>query len=263
MTGHLSRLIARALPVQARPAAPRPVVDPFESVGAPVPATAPAASDPPGAAPRSIAPTAAPESPSLDRALDRSAVDASPDERPLPILPSALRSDEPVRPAPVAVAPPMAEPRAVDRTVSEHETIVVEHSEHRVVELAPAPATEQRTGIVHTAVTATERVVEREVERAAPLSPLAPSPEPAAIVRVTSTERVVTEPLRASVLPAPTVAPATPEPVETPRLVIGQLLVDVVPTAPPPPPPASRPRAAAPRRTLQPPASGRFGLGQL
>lgn len=261
MNGYLTRLVQRAsgrgLTASASPAAhtQQPVGDardPFEST-APLPPATPAPSN---AVPRNLT-----ESPVRSKWPDMRQVPPQHME-PRPRFhfePPSLSLEPRSIPAPQATASPGAvhdSPvtpalRVVEHTIVERETVRQVSQAEKLVPPEPveAPRAEPLAPI--------EAKSPGKPERLTPVPPPilnSPAPlKPQAPVRI--------EPVRKE-------RPASPPPItrprEEPRLVIGQMKVEIIPAAPPPPPRASsrqRPRSQSAGSAVS--SRFQFGLGQM
>jgi hypothetical protein len=235
MSGYLARLVQRAsgrgLTASASPVAhaPQPVGDsrdPFEVTAPLAPATPP----PVSAVPRDFT-----ESP-----VRAKSPDVPPDR--VPYIESRPASDfepPPLSPEPRTIPPPQ---------------VSASPESFRDSPITPAPRVEARrterlAPNVETSLAKPERLTPAHppiLNSPAPLTPRAP-------VRI--------EPVRKE-RPAP--PPPIAQPTDEPRLVIGQMKVEIIPAAPTPPPRASsrsRPHIQPARSAASPRAQ--FGLGQM
>ncbi len=272
MSGYFARLVQRASGVHQQAAAE------------PVPATTPGrseAADPfETAAPSQ--PTASPSPPLRysPQAERLPAVSASPEPKDVAALepvPLAPRPMEP-RPAaePASPSPQPLAPRPAPRIEESPPGI-----EGRVTEPDETPRTAERQ-IIEREIR--HEVVKLDARAPVPLNPVVPraeipkiKPEKAPVQvqePVTSAERTTPSAVTTTVEvhrplePARggPVAPAAPlnAPPETPRLVIGRMQVDVVPTPPPTlPRPRQNFRARRAAREASPTTRAHFGLGQM
>lgn len=265
MKGYLSRLIARAAPTPPAPLSrppSAPVADPFENVEIQPPAAAPATafdsrepqpSRPPAALP---APVSKPEQPAaaaeaakvsieprlrVEREVIRHEITAQTTQAappPAKIEPAG-RSEKPREvQSPAPVSTPEAAP-----------DILPPKPRHPDVPVQPLPS----------AVREAEPVRERVISRIEPGVPEAQR----IVVREEPPEPRVGP---ATLAPAPSREPSRPleQSEEAPRLVIGRLIVDVLPTPPPIVPVQSRgTRRAASRNAFTRTPSLSFGLGQV
>lgn len=270
MSGYFARLVQRAAGVQQKTqAAPPPssapagsvVHDPFETVAPLEPGPAsPRQETAPAEHPESTAPRAPAEprdlstpamAPTLPQPV-RLAARAEGPVHPQPIQPQLAPRAE--APAPAAEAQPHEQPQPgeiVEHTRTEHETVreIIHHAPDKPLKpvLLPAPP---------------GPVTPAQEKPAQPVKPgLVEQPTGPVLERVAPEPRPALEPAKMARDPRP--APA-PEPRQEPRLVIGRMQVEVVPSAPPvPAPPRVIHRRPAAPRASSTPSQLHFGLGQM